>query len=92
MMFALHATTNEYVDQPIDFKGRFGFDLPFKITGTDILGAGVSFVPAVQYNGLNFYQGFTQSKDKLYAAICTLPFFQLYLCMILASQFSQFWT
>jgi hypothetical protein len=53
MYFALKSTTNEYVDQPIDFKGRFGFDLPFSITGTDILATGASFTPAVQYNLTN---------------------------------------
>lgn len=92
MYFALKATTNEYVDQPVDFKGRFGFDLPFPITGTDILAVGASFVPAVQYNLTNLYIGFTASKDKFYAIMTALPFFQLYLCLILASQFSQFWT
>lgn len=85
LFFSVQATTNEFVDQPIDFKSRFGFELPFPITGTQLLAVGASFVPAVQYNSANLYIGFTASKDKLYAAFCALPFFQLYLCLILAS-------
>lgn len=92
IMFAIMPSTNEYVDQPIDFKGRLGFDLPIEITGTHIIAIGLSFVPAIQYNSTNLYKGFMASKDKAYAAMAALPFFQLYLCLVLASQFSQFWT
>lgn len=92
LFFAIYPMTNEYVDQPIDFKGRFGFDLPFSITGTHLLAVGASFVPAIQYNGANMWIGFNASKDKLYAILCALPFFQLYVCLFLASQYSQFWT
>jgi len=37
------------------------------------------------------YVGLTSSKDKLYALFCALPFFQLYLCLYLAT-YSQFWS
>lgn len=90
--FALHPTTNEFANEPIDFKSRLGFDLPFEISMTFILSAGASFVPAVQYNGANLYLGFTNSKNKAYALLCALPFFQLYVCVFLAAYFSQFWT
>lgn len=92
MYFALKDTTNETVDQPIDFKGRFGFDLPFPITGTDILATAASFTPAVQYNLTNLYIGYNASKDKVYAVMTALPFFLLYVCLILAALYSQFWT
>lgn len=91
ILFALHPNTNSWVDQPIDIKPLTGFDLPFKLTWTYFIAGVCSALPAVQYNAVNLYEGYKNSKDKLYAVLCAIPFFQLIALMYLASVYSQFW-
>ena len=88
IIFATWKDTNSCVDEDIDFKSRLGFDLPFSLNGTQLIAGGASFYLAVQYNLSNIYHGLAGSKDKVYAIMCLLPWFQLYICLYLASQYS----
>lgn len=87
--FALIPGTTTITREIIDLEKYCG--IPFSFTvGNAICFS--TFVLSIQYNFTNFALGISASKNKLYALICTLPFFQIPGMLYLASRYSQFWS
>lgn len=50
-----------------------------------------TFYLSVQYNLGNFYAGFKETKNKMYAIACMTPFIMCYVKLIAAWYFSNLW-
>lgn len=71
--FAMLSDTNTMNADELDLQKIFSLPFALTIYKGDLI-AYSTFIMSLQYNIQNFYEGFKESKDKVHALFCTLPF------------------